>query len=232
MNSNKSSNKNIKKRKRKNPFRYFVYDFVRWTRAISILIWQRPLSLYENKAAKKHVKGGAVVVANHVHIFDPIALHCAFWYRRPHFLILQESFEKPISRWFFTHAGGIPVDRENFNMNTYRAAIDVMKEGKLLCIFPEGHINFDDPSTTKAFKSGSVLMAIKANVPVVPTYLVPRKHWFSRAITVIGEPIDVNTLTDGKPSLRAIDEVTKILQEKEVKLKEVYESWKKAKSSK
>ena len=232
MNSNESSNKNTKKQKRKNPFRYFFYDFVRWTRAISILIWQRPLSLYESKAAKKHVKNGAVVVANHVHIFDPIALHCAFWYRRPHFLIQLESFQKPLSRWFFTHVGGVPVDRENFNVNTYRAAIDLLKEKKLLCIFPEGHINFDDPANTKAFKSGAVLMALKANVPIVPTYLVPRKRWSSRAITVIGEPIDINQLYNGKPSLYAIDEITKILQEKEITLKEVYESWKKPKSSK
>ena len=232
MNSNDNSNKKTKKAKHKNPFRYFIYDFIKWSRALSVLIWQRPLSLYESQTAKKHVKNGAVVIANHVHIFDPIALLCTFWYRRLHFLIQQESFEKPFPRWFFTHVGGVPVDRENFNMNTYRAAIDLLQEGKLLCIFPEGHINFDDPSTIKAFKSGSVLMAIKAGVPIVPTYLVPRKKWYSRAITVIGEPIDINKLCGGQSSIRAIEEITKILQEKELKLKEVYESWKKTKSSK
>lgn len=230
MSSKDNSNKKTKKRRR-NPFRFALFDLLKWSRALSVLLWLRPKKLYENKAAKKHIRGGAVLVSNHTNIFDPIIMHCAFWYRRLHIIAMKELFNKKFPRWFFNTMLCIPVDRQNFNINTYRAAVDVLLDKRPLGIFPEGSINHDE-TTVNSFKSGAVFMALKGNAPIVPLYIAPRKKWYSRAIIVVGEPIDLNALCGGKMDIRKIDEAANTLREREMKLMEVYNKWKTKKSSK
>lgn len=230
MNSKDNSTKKTKKRKHRF-FRHLAYGFVKYTGALSVLFWLRPKKLYESKAAKKHIRRGAVVVANHTGFSDPIALLCSLWYRRPYILALNNLFQNKAGKSFFENMRCIPVDRDNFNMETYRASMEVLSEGKVLGIFPEGAINVDT-KTVQSFKSGAVLMALKSGVPIVPIYIAPRKKWYDRSVTVTGEPIDIKALTEGKNGLRVIDEVTKIIHEKEIKLMEIYNTWKHRKSSK
>ena len=93
--------------------KYLVYDFVKVTAALPGLLWLRPRWRYENKEARRRIRGGAVVIANHVGFFDPIYVMFAIWYRRHHFICGKEFFESK-SRWWFEHFLCIPVDRGNF----------------------------------------------------------------------------------------------------------------------
>ncbi|MDD7394040.1 MAG: hypothetical protein PUG24_06570, partial [Eubacteriales bacterium] len=73
--------------------RYLFYDFVKITAAIPGLICFRPKLVYENKKAKKKIRGGAMIVSNHVGFRDPVYLQFAVWYRRQHFVCLKKLFE-------------------------------------------------------------------------------------------------------------------------------------------
>ena len=231
MNSENSAVKKTKK-KRRNPFRYFFFDFVKVTGCWTAALWLRPKRLFESKKAKKHVRGRAVLIANHTGFTDPISVHLALWYRRMHSLATTELYEQKSRAWFFTRMHCIPVDRENFSMETYRACMETLAERKILCIFPEGAINFGDKSKVNSFKSGAVLMALKGKAPIVPVYIAPRKKWYDRTVTVIGEPIDVAALCGERPNLATIEQVTQDIHEKETKLMEIYQAWKTKKSSK
>lgn len=224
--------KNKKNKKRRNPFRFFFYDFLKYSCAWSIFLWLRPKRLYESKKAKKPVWGGAVVIANHSGFHDPIILNMLFWYRHLHMLALQLFFESRRSRWFFRNMLCIPVNKENFNIQTFRAAEEVLKEGHMLGIFPEGQINTDEKVSVQSFKSGAVFMALKANVPIVPVYIRPHLKWYERAVMVVGEPIRPEELTSGALTIRAIEETSQKLREKEIKLMEIYNQWQTRKSSK
>lgn len=226
MNSKDSVKKEKKHKKRRNPFRFFVYDFVKVTGAISSWLWLRPKMLFESKKAKKHVRGGAVAIANHTHIRDPIAMYFAFWYRRVSILALKEIFTTKLGDWFFRHVLCIPVDRENFNMQTFRSAADILDDGRVLGVFPEGHINADK-SSVQSFKSGAVLMAIKARVPIVPVYIEPYAKWYRRTVIVMGEPIDPQLIFGGAPNLRDMEKLSQMLREKEIQLKEICNAWRK-----
>ena len=228
MNSKNSVKK--QKKKHKNPFRYFLYDFCRVTNVIPAFCWLRPKRLYESRAARKRVRGAAVLIANHTGFSDPISVHLAMWYRRMHCLATSDLFASENRAWFFTKMHCIPVDRDNFSMETYRACMETLADRRILCIFPEGGIN-TDRSKVNAFKSGSVLMALKGNAPIVPLYIAKREHWYERTVIVIGEPIDVNALCGGQPNIGTIDQVTQEIHEKEMKLMEVYKTWKAKKSS-
>ena len=231
MNSKDTVTKKKKRKKKRNPFRFLGFDFIKLTGALNVLLWLRPKVLYENKAAKKNVRGGAVIVANHSGFTDVLALYCAFWYRRLYFIAIDDLFKKKISAFFFRSALCIPVTRDNFNMECYRAAVDVLDDGRLLGIFPEGAINWDR-SSVNSFKSGAVLIALKGHAPIVPVYIVPPRKWYNRSIVVVGEPIDPAKICGSTPNLHAIDEVSMMLHEKELELKEIYTRWKTKKSSK
>lgn len=200
---------------------YFFYDFVKLTAAIPGLVWFRPKVLYASEAAKKKIKGGALLISNHTAVFDPIYLQIAVWYRRHRFVCLKEFFEGR-GGWFFKSFLCIPIDRENFNISSFREITDHLKRGELVSMFPEGHIN-DETEGVAAFKSGMVLMAIRSGVPILPVY-VRRFEGFPHRLTMaVGEVIDVTKLYGGRPTMSQIEEISSLLYEKEDELRELAE---------
>ena len=202
-------------------FRYLVYDFVKITAALPALLVLRPRWYYESPAAKKRIRGGAVVISNHYGFFDPMYLMLAIWYRRHHFVCGKEFFESR-ARWWFKSFLCIPVDRQNFSMNTLRAISDELKQGSLVSLFPEGHINGREENVG-AFKSGMVLMALQGKAPIVPVYVQPKKHFYSRSRFVIGEAVDITGIYGPRPTFTQIGEVAGLLKEREDGLRAILE---------
>lgn len=210
----------MKKRSRLFGKRFFVYDFLRVTGFLPGLIWYRPKFVYESKEAKKRVRGGAVLISNHVGFFDPIYCMYAMWYRRQHFVCLKELYDRrPF--WLFHNILTIPIDRENFNMNSLRQIEDELTSGSVVTIFPEGHIN--SSGELAAFKSGMVLMALRGKAPIVPLYIREKKRFWSRLVFAFGEEVYVEALCGRRPTMAQIEEVTALLKEKEEHLKELTE---------
>ena len=198
--------------------KYFVYDLLRVTGALPGLLWYRPKFVYESKEAKKRIRGGAVLIANHIGFADPIYCMYAVWYRRHRFVCLKELYDhKP--RWIFHNILIIPIDRENFNINSLREISDELTAGSLVTIFPEGHINSTGELAT--FKSGMVLMALRGKAPIVPLYVKAQKHFWNRVVFAFGEPLDVNELYGARPTMAQIEEVAALLKEKEENLRKL-----------
>ena len=197
--------------------RYFIYDFIKVTGAIPGLLWLRPKWIYENRAAKKRLRNGCVVIANHYGFFDPVYLMFAIWYRRHHFICGREFFETKYRRWFQAFLC-IPIDRENFSMDSLRLIADELRSGSLVSLFPEGHIN-DGSGQLSAFKSGMVLMALQGKAPIVPVYFKPKAHFYNRLRIAIGEPLDIISRYGSRPSLSQIEQIVSDLQTKEETLK-------------
>ena len=193
---------------------WFFY-FVKIT-AIPMLLYYRPKYYYPG-GKKIRIKGGALAIANHIGLTDPIYVLMAFWYRRMRFVAMKEFFEKPLSRWFFTSCGCIPIDRANPGMDTFRAVADRLKNEELVAIFPEGHVQ-DTEGVMQKFKSGMVLMALQGQRPIVPVYLKPRAHWWQRQRIAVGEPIDIIALYGKRPTMKEIEAISELLYEKEEEL--------------
>ena len=218
---NSKDKKKTKKKGKIFRLRYFIYDLVKWTGALSTLIALRPRLIYISKAAKKRVKGAALVIANHQSYLDCIKLHMAFWYRRLHFVATKQLFEGKFRNWFFHKALCIPVDKENFNFQTFRDVCACLEEGGVVGVFPEGGMNGQE-GTVKAFKAGVVLMALKSGAPIIPVYLAKPKHWYNMQKIVIGEPIGLEN--GGKmPTLQDVEKMAEILRTKEIELMEKLE---------
>lgn len=231
----------------------FVYDFVLVT-ASPALLWFRPKKIYENENAKKKVRGGALMISNHNSMVDPMYLMLCIWYRRHHYVCAKELYSTPFRRWLFTQFLTIPIDRENFGMSSFKEITGRLKKGDLCVIFPEGHVVREnngerteeeggDPGESSDessgapkkelekkspmldnLKSGMVLMAYQSGVPVWPVYVRKDKGFFGRLRIAIGEPVDVKALLGNMPTMDRIEEVSRMLGEKENRLKALVEA--------
>ena len=220
MNCKDKQEKLKKNKKKKRPFEYFFYDFVKVTGAVPAFIIVRPKLIYENENAKKRVKGGAMVICNHASFIDPIIVHCAMWYRRLNFLAAKEVFKSDLSKWFFKHMHCITVDRENFNYSTYKSIVDNLKKDRLVVIFPEGHLEAN-ATTLQGFKSGAAMMACMANVPVVPIYVAPKKSKWERTRIVVGEAVYAEGSDSPIPDMITVEKFNQALQQKESDLRDI-----------
>jgi 1-acyl-sn-glycerol-3-phosphate acyltransferase len=118
-------------------------------------------------AEKVPRKGALVVAANHSQYLDPVYV-CMAIPRRVQWMGKKELFVFPF-RAFFYFIGTFPVDRQGDSRAGLRTALNLLARGWTLGIFPEGtHRKGKD---SRAAKSGTVLLAVRAGAPVVPVFI-------------------------------------------------------------
>lgn len=143
------------------------------------------------------------IVSNHLGMVDIPAIMRAFP-KYVSFVSKKELSKIPaFSRWM-RDLGAVFLDRENVrnSIKEFNRGIENLKNGRCICIFPEG-----TRSVTKEigeFKKGSLKMAIKANVKIIPTVLVGSRSVYEDngnrirkgdVKVIFLDPIDVNELS-------------------------------------
>jgi 1-acyl-sn-glycerol-3-phosphate acyltransferase len=118
------------------------------------------------------VQGAAILVCNHVSFVDAILLMAAS--PRPiRFIMDHRIFATPVLGWMFRLAKAIPIAPQREDPQAYESAFatarQVLDEGELLCIFPEGGITRD--GNLGEFKGGVMKILQTHPVPVVPLAL-------------------------------------------------------------
>ncbi len=160
-------------------------------------------------------KTGAVVIApNHRSNLDIPVLGCAT-FRPLRFMAKKDLFKNKVVAWYFETNGSFSVDRDNGDPAAIKRAVNYLKKGSAVVIFPEGGRKKSE--TVEELTAGVGFVAVKAQCPVLPVAitgldnpikkgLLPR---FSRAKVLIGDPITIHLETDGKSSVK-----TAVLQER------------------
>lgn len=82
-------------------------------------------------------EGPILIVGNHKHLFDQ-CLAIIATKRVIHYMAKKEYWDSPKTRWFFNMVGCIPVNRQIHDSNAKEAAIEVLKNGGAIGLFPEG----------------------------------------------------------------------------------------------
>lgn len=111
-------------------------------------------------------EGPILIVGNHKHLFDQ-CLAIIATKRVIHYMAKKEYWDSPKTRWFFNMVGCIPVNRQIHDSNAKEAAIEVLKNGGAIGLFPEGTRN-KTKEFLLPFKFGAVSMAQKTNATLVP----------------------------------------------------------------
>ena len=119
-------------------------------------------------------QGAAVLVCNHVSFVDAVLLMSAS--PRPiRFLMDHRIFKVPVLGWLFKLAKAIPIAPRAEDPAAFEAAFaqaaQVLREGDVLGIFPEGAITPD--GTLQPFKGGVVKIVEQARADGVDVAVVP-----------------------------------------------------------
>ena len=168
------------------------------------------------------IKDGSVFVVNHGGFGDPVALGVCFFYRRVHFLTAEVIMKKKFIGTLLKGMGCIKIDRNISDIEAIKKCVLVLKKGKRLVLFPQGGI--DRSGGIEEIKSGAVLIALQAGVPIVPLFTLKREHWYQRRLYVIGNDINCKDFCSKKiPSMNDINNISNEIKDQLEKLKATYE---------
>lgn len=171
------------------------------------------------------LRGGHLLVSNHVGFADPFWMGSCFWYRRIFFLTAEHIMERKLQGLLLRGMGCIRIDRNISDLEAVRRAIDTVKEGHCLTVFAQGGI--DRSGDLTAIKSGAILMGLRSGAPIVPMYTRRRKHWYERQVVVIGEAFRCSDFCTRKmPSMGDIEQLSSILLSRMEECKNTYDAMK------
>jgi len=142
---------------------------------VRFLVWLLTHSIYRVKKeglANIPDEGPAILVCNHVSFADSLVIAGAI--RRPvRFVIYYKIFKIPILNFIFRSVKAIPIAgaREDIAMlkKAYADISLALRNGDLICLFPEGEITKD--GEIQSFKPGIKKMLKRDAVPVIPMAL-------------------------------------------------------------
>jgi 1-acyl-sn-glycerol-3-phosphate acyltransferase len=141
--------------------------------------------------------GPAILMINHVSWADPFLVLIAVK-RSVSAMAKVEAFEDARTRWMLGPYGTIPVHRGAVDLQAIRAATEVLREGGLVLISPEG-----TRSKTGGLipaQEGLAFLATRTNAPVVPIAVVGspqilpalRKLRRAEVTLTFGAPFELN----------------------------------------
>ncbi len=130
-----------------------------------------------------------VICANHRSNWDPVLISIAFP-RQVHWMAKKELFKNKFLSFLIYKLESFPVDRQDTDIAAIKNALRVLKNEKVLGIFPEG-TRVDSVDLNNA-KAGTALLAIKAQSKILPIYIGSTYKLFGKVNINIGKPIDLS----------------------------------------
>lgn len=109
--------------------------------------------------------GSFVLISNHQSYLDPMLCGIPLK-RRVSFLARESLFNNWFFGWMISSVGTIPVKLGEGDISAIRKAIDILKQGRGICLFPEGTRSRDGKITP--FKPGFGLLCRRGAAAVVP----------------------------------------------------------------
>lgn len=137
--------------------------------------------------------GPIVIVGNHKHLYDQ-CLTIIATKRGIHYMAKREYFDNKKTAWFFKYTGCISVDRSKKDSEAVEQALNVLKDGGAIGLFPEGTRNKTD-QLLLPFKFGAVSMAKKMDAYLVPFAITGDYKFRSKNLTIrYGKPFKVTNM--------------------------------------
>lgn len=128
--------------------------------------------------------GGVVLASNHISFWDPPLIGAAVP-RELTFLAREEFLRAPVLGPLIRSFNAIPIRRGVADLSGLSRAMDRLREGAALLMFPEGSRMRD--GELHPARPGVGMMAVHADVPIVPCCIVGsdrQRQWWYRGARV------------------------------------------------
>ena len=120
-------------------------------------------------ACRIPTNGAVLVVANHSSAIDPVILQSSSARRIIHFMMAREYYEMKPFYWIYKAFGAIPVNRTGTDIAALRRAVRLLKEGKVVGMFPEGRISLT--GELQDARLGVAKIALMSGATIVPAHI-------------------------------------------------------------
>ena len=169
-----------------------IYTFSTQLFKLFLLVWHR-----FRVCGAEHIpdQGGVLIASNHASFLDPPAVGGGYRGRPVHFMARNTLWNSKFGTWWMTKVGCIPVSRGTGDMRALKTTIRMLKEGKIVSMFPEGTRTED--GELQAAKGGIGFIIEKSGCAVVPTYIDGTYKAYPKGTRFI-KPCKV-TITYGTP---------------------------------
>lgn len=115
-------------------------------------------------------QGPCIIVCNHISNADPPIVGASVRHRQVHFMAKRELFQVPGLGRLLVGLGSFPVDRGRSDRRALERAIELLGQGRVVGLFPEGTRSPD--GQPQPFHIGAALIAGRSGAPVVPAAVV------------------------------------------------------------
>ncbi|SFC44594.1 1-acyl-sn-glycerol-3-phosphate acyltransferase [Bacillus sp. OV322] len=157
-------------------------------------------------------EGGVLICSNHIDNLDPPVVGMTAT-RDIHFMAKEELFRLPLLKEILPRVNAFPVKRGMSDREALRKGLSLLKEGRVLGLFPEGTRSKNGELGEGL--AGAGFFALRSKAAIVPCAIIGPYKLFGRLKVVYGKPIDFNKYREQKTSA---DEATGIIMEEIRKL--------------
>ncbi|WP_336771834.1 lysophospholipid acyltransferase family protein [Paenibacillus sp. MMO-58] len=133
-------------------------------------------------------EGSVILCSNHISLLDPPAVGIRVP-RKVHYMAKAELFKIPVFGPLIRAWGAFPVKR-GVGKDAIRSALNLLGEGKVMGIFPEGTRNSDGV----AAKKGAAMIAYRSGAAIIPVAVVGHYKLFRKMRVFYGKPVDISAI--------------------------------------
>lgn len=181
-----------------------VYNIARMICRITLAVLRRWKVYGRDKLPQS---GGVIIVSNHASFWDPIIIGCTFQ-RKVSYMGKEELFKiNPVFTWLIKQLQTFPIKRGQMDLSAVRFALDHLKSGNMIGLFPEG--TRSKSGDLQEARNGAAMLAVKAGVPILPVGIIGSKGW-GKVVVNVGDPIDMSAYSGVKVSKEVLQEVSQI----------------------
>ncbi len=132
-------------------------------------------------------KGPLIICANHISWHDPLAIGSALpVHYKIKFMAKEELFRNAFVAFILRMVGAFPVNRQAADSRAIRRAFQVLKEGGVVGIFPEG--TRSKTGHLQRAQKGAALIAGRTGAPLLPVLIVG-PYRLGRPLRIIFGPL-------------------------------------------
>lgn len=127
------------------------------------------------------VKGPCILACNHISHFDPPLISVASR-RKIDWMAMKDLFKPRFARLYFDSIGTFPVDRDTVDRSAVKTALQRLKRGRMVGMFPEGGIRAGASSVLEGapMRPGAGAFAQMVDAPVLPCVVLGSDRLYKR----------------------------------------------------
>ena len=198
--------------------------WIRLLKAIARVVCKTYLRVHCGGVENVPAEGGCLLVSNHFSGLDPFLI--GIMIDRPiHYVAKIELYRGPIATWFLDSIGSIPIDRSKLDTSAVRTVLQLLGEGKLVGVAPEG--TRSRTGEVLPFTHGATKLALCTQTPLVPAAVYGTRELMPPGATCFkpgkvyikfGKVFDLSDSYNNPRTPELLEENTAIIRQKVIEL--------------